>query len=160
MSQDQEKGRENQQTEVREGQSRGSERNRTDSSRKRTFVRLLVEEENERREREWVIQCGVREREQLTNKCSVRRMGECLWGSKEARGRRSKRRREEGGQRERGKKRRRRRRESEAREKEKSKRQREGERRARRRQREKKRRARKRRRREQTEHLFVCLSSN
>ena len=109
MSQDRKKGRENQQTEVKEGRSRANERNKTDSSRKRTFVRLLVEEENKRRERKGVIHCGVREREQLTNKCSVRRMGEYLRGSKGARGRGSKREEEEGGQRERGKKRRRRR---------------------------------------------------
>lgn len=60
MSQDQEKGREDQQTEVMEGRPRGNERNRTDSRRKRTFVRLLVEKEKKRRKGKRTIQCMVK----------------------------------------------------------------------------------------------------
>lgn len=60
MSQDQEKGREDQQAEVEERRSRGDEKNRTDSSRKRTFVRLLVEKEKRRRKEKGIIQCMVK----------------------------------------------------------------------------------------------------
>lgn len=73
MSQDQEKGRENQQREVREGRSRGNERNRADSRRKRTFVRLLVEEEKRRKEEKGIIQHMAKRIERLTNKCSERK---------------------------------------------------------------------------------------